>query len=223
MEYLIHFANALYLASYLMRDILWLRIFTIVAGTSLVFYFYLQPEPFLTPVYWNSIFVVMNIVWVVYLLLERRPVELTADEQELCNLVFRTITSREMINLLKIGEWECAKAGECLVPAGNVQESLLLIHSGRVCVEDDGRRLQTLESGQFVGSISFITDEIAPTSIVALESSRYVRWPKLALKNYLTKNPELHAAIQITLGRDLTKRLKDSYLPTSQPKPESPI
>jgi hypothetical protein len=223
MEFLIHFANGLYLTSYLMRDILWLRIFTIVAGSCLMFYFYTLPEPLLTPVYWNSVFVILNIAWVAHLLRQRRPVKLTADEQELCNLVFRTITSREMINLLRIGKWESAEAGECLVRAGNAQESLLLIHSGRACLEVDGKQLQVLEPGQFVGSISFITDEIAPASIVALEPIRLVRWPKISLKSYLTKNPELHAAIQTTLGRDLTRRLRDSWSPPLQPAPESSL
>lgn len=223
MEILIHFANGLYLTSYLMRDILWLRIFTIVAGSCLMIYFYLLPEPLLTPVYWNSVFVILNIAWVAHLLHERRPVKLNTDEQELCDLVFRTITSREMISLLRIGSWEFAKPGECLVRAGNAQESLLLIHSGRACVEVDGEQLQVLEAGQFIGSISFITDEIAPVSIVVLEPIRLVRWPKIALKSYLTKNPKLHAAIQTTLGRDLTRRLQNSWSPPSQPEPESPL
>lgn len=211
MEILIHFANVLYLISYVMRDILWLRIFTIIAGSCLIYYFYTLPEPFLTPVYWNLLFVALNIMWVARLLLDRRPISLNAEEQNLCELVFRSITPREMINLLKVGTWESSEEGDCIVSAGTVQDNLLLIQKGAACVEFDGEAKQELHPGQFVGSISFLTDEIAPADVVTTEQTRYVRWPKHALKGYLTKNPELHAAIQLTLGQDLTKRLKDSW------------
>jgi len=38
-------ANLLYLASYSVRDILWLRILTIVAAVLLIPYYYLQAVP----------------------------------------------------------------------------------------------------------------------------------------------------------------------------------
>ncbi len=69
----------------------------------------------------------------------------------------------------------------------------------------------TRNTGRFIGGISFITDETSPTNVVALEPNRYFCWPKSKLKRYLTKNPELHAAIQATLGIDLTKRLHDTW------------
>ena len=44
-------ANVLYLAFHTMRDIFWLRIFTVVAACCLIPYFYFQTEPLLTPIY----------------------------------------------------------------------------------------------------------------------------------------------------------------------------
>jgi hypothetical protein len=214
MDVLIHSANVIYLVSYVMRDILWLRIFTVVAASCLIFYFCFRPEPLLAPVYWNLLFIALNLYWIVRLLLERRPVRLTEEEQELCRLVFGTVTPREMINLLKLGVWKDAEIDECFVARGSNLDQLMLIHSGSACFEMDGRKLQVLKPGQFIGSISFITDETAPANVIALEPTRYVCWPKSTLKSYLTKNPELHAAIQTTLGIDLTKRLQDSWTPT---------
>ncbi len=106
---------------------------------------------------------------------------------------------------------EKSKANECFVAAGSQLDTLMVIHSGKAYLEIEGKRLQELHPGQFIGSISFITDETAPTNIIALEPTRYVCWPKSKLKGYLTKNPELHAAIQTTLGIDLTKRLQDAW------------
>ena len=44
-EYLINSANVLYLIAYFVRDMRWLRAFTIVAAGLLAAYFYLLPEP----------------------------------------------------------------------------------------------------------------------------------------------------------------------------------
>jgi len=217
MEILLHSANVIYLVSYVMRDILWLRFFTIIAAVCLIVYFYLLPEPLLTPVYWNVLFVSLNVFWVSRLLLERRPVQLTADEQQLCDLVFRLVSPREMINLLKIGGWQTAAVDDCIVPAGEKLDRLMLIHSGLVCYLVNGEKTQMFGPGQFMGSISFVTDETAPADIVVLEPTRFVSWKISSLRKYLSKNPELHAAIQATLGIDLSKKLEASWLQGQTP------
>jgi len=65
MEYLINTANVLYLVAYYMRDIRWLRAFTIVAASLLAAYFYFRPEPLMTAVYWNLFFGAMNAYYLV--------------------------------------------------------------------------------------------------------------------------------------------------------------
>ena len=62
MDALIYVANILYLLSYTVRDILYLRLLTVVAACCLVGYFYNQAEPLMTVVYWNVFFVAMNVL-----------------------------------------------------------------------------------------------------------------------------------------------------------------
>ena len=71
MESLIYIANLLYLTSYLVRDILRLRLLTVVAALCLVAYFYCREEPMMTVVYWNLFFVTLNVVQILRLLLGR--------------------------------------------------------------------------------------------------------------------------------------------------------
>jgi len=61
MEYFVHIANVLYLFSYSMRDILWLRILTIAAACFMLPYFYFQPDPLYPPIFWNLVFITLNI------------------------------------------------------------------------------------------------------------------------------------------------------------------
>jgi CRP-like cAMP-binding protein len=121
------------------------------------------------------------------------------------------MTPREMIRLLKLATWENAKAGECFVERGRPQDRLMVIYSGKACAEVDGRDVTELQPGQFIGSISYVTEETAPANVVALEPTRYVSWRKSQLKDFMNKNPELHSALKSTLAIDLTRWLQATW------------
>lgn len=61
MDILVYMANGLYLASYMVQDMLRLRLLTVLAACILVAYFYLRPEPMMTVVCWNLFFVALNL------------------------------------------------------------------------------------------------------------------------------------------------------------------
>ena len=211
MEYFVHAANVLYLFSYLVRDILWLRILTVVAASTLIPFFLFRPEPLLAPVYWNLLFTALNIYWIARLILERRPVHLTGNDLRLYQLVFRCLTPREMLQLLKLGTWEEASNDECFITQGDELERLMVICVGKACVMKDGKAVEELGAGQFIGGISFITERKAPADVVALEHTWYMSWPKTTLKEFLDSKPGLHTALQLTLGFDLSQRLEAAY------------
>jgi len=71
MDALVCTANVLYLLSYIVRDILHLRMLTIVAACCLVTYFYNQAQPLMTVVYWNLFFVALNALQLVSIVRRR--------------------------------------------------------------------------------------------------------------------------------------------------------
>lgn len=71
MDTLIYIANAIYLVSYLVRDILHLRLLTIAAATCLALYFGSRAEPLMEVVWWNLLFLVLNACQIGYILWER--------------------------------------------------------------------------------------------------------------------------------------------------------
>lgn len=210
MEYLIHVANVLYLASYLMRDILWLRLLAVVASSCLISYFYSRPEPLMPAIYWNLLFSALNLCWIVYLIMERRPVQLTGDDQRLYQLVFRCLKPREMLRLLSLGRWEHASPNDCFISQGDELDRLMVICSGKVRVEG-GKQVEELRDGQFVGGVSFISGGASPANVVAVEETHYMSWPRAKLKEFLEKHSELDTALHLTLGYDLSKRLGATY------------
>jgi CRP-like cAMP-binding protein len=210
-DLLIHAANIIYLFAYMVRDILWLRLLTVVATVCLIPYYYARPEPMMVPIYWSLVFTALNVYWIVRLLLERTPMKLSVDEQRLCELVFRTMSPREMMTLLKLATWKDAEPGECFVERHQPSDRLMVIYSGRACAEVEGRKVTELEPGQFIGSIDYVTQEAAPADILAIEPTRYVSWPKSKLRDLMSKNPELHLALKSTLAIDLTKWIQATW------------
>ena len=86
----IHFANVLYLVSYLVQDILWLRVLTVVAALSLIPYY--ATNWLGEAIAWNVVFLVINVVQIKLLMIRRLPVSLDEKEQSLYSRAFRALT-----------------------------------------------------------------------------------------------------------------------------------
>ena len=71
MEILVYMANGMYLASYFMKEMLHLRMLTVVAALCLAAYFYIRPEPMMTVVHWNLFFVALNVFQIVRIVMAR--------------------------------------------------------------------------------------------------------------------------------------------------------
>jgi CRP-like cAMP-binding protein len=215
MNFLVDLANASYLISYSVRDVLWLRIFAVIGGILLIPYYYHQPTPLMASIYWGLGFIALNMFWVVRLMLESRPVKLSEEEQLLYQLAFRTLTPREMLHLLKFAEWEDKETGEILQKEGEAQDRLSVIVSGRSVVQMQDRQVNEFGPGHFVGEFTFMTDEVALDSIVAIEPVRHVSWHKNELKKFLKDKPELMAALGLILGRDIGSLLVAAWNTTT--------
>ena len=207
MAYLVHAANVLYLLSYLVKDMLWLRLLTVVAGVLLMTWALLQPEPMWASLAWNSLFLSINLYQSWRLILERRPVRLSERETLLYRLAFRTLAPREFVKLLAIGRWEEAKPDARIVERSRRLDRLLIIASGRTAVRL-GERVVELGEGRFVGEMSFITGDAPTADVVAIDAVRYVSWPMAELRAFLAEHPSLRAAWQAVLGADLVSKLR---------------
>ena len=117
-NYFIHAANVLLLVAYSVRDILWLRLFAVAASLISLPYFVLQPTPQWPPIAWSVVFAGINAFQSWRLYLERRPVKLTPDEEEVRRLAFAQLPSRKVLQLVSLGSWTTAAPGERLIEHG---------------------------------------------------------------------------------------------------------
>src|SRR4026207_513764 len=111
-NYFIHVANILLLVAYSVRDILWLRLFAVGASVVSIPYFLLQPTRLWAPLGWTVVFAGINLLQSWRLFMERQPVKLTAEEEEVRRLVFQDLPPRKVLQVLSIGVWFTAHPGE---------------------------------------------------------------------------------------------------------------
>lgn len=82
-DWCIHAANIFYLASFLGRDMLWLRVLTccgLIFG--IVFFTTCQPAPMYGPTFWHIAFLIINFYQIHHLIGERRRLRLSREQEE---------------------------------------------------------------------------------------------------------------------------------------------
>jgi hypothetical protein len=207
MEIWFHLANVLYVVSYLVTDIMWLRALAVLGGLSSLTWTLTTPTPSLTFIGWTLVYNTINMVQIGRLWHERRPLRLSAEEQALYATAFRTLTPREFQRLLAAGTWQEAPAKEVLIEEGARPGRMLVLASGRAAVKVHGREVAALHPGQFAGEMSFLTGAATTAAVEVVEPARFVSWATADLERFLVKHPPLRAALQIVLGRDLAAKL----------------
>jgi len=207
MEIWFHLANVLYVVSYLVTDIMWLRALAVLGGLSSLTWTLTTPTPSLTFIGWTLVYNTINMVQIGRLWHERRPLRLSAEEQALYATAFRTLTPREFQRLLAAGTWQEAPAKEVLIEEGARPGRMLVLASGRAAVKVHGREVAALHPGQFAGEMSFLTGAATTAAVEVVEPARFVSWATADLERFLVRHPPLRAALQLVLGRDLAAKL----------------
>jgi hypothetical protein len=176
-DYLVHFSNILLLVAYSVRDILWLRWFAVAAALTNIPYFLVQPDVLWPPVTWALVFMAINLYQIMHIYRERRAVVLSADEQMLYDMGFRSLRPREFVSLLLAGEWKNGSKGDRILTEGTPAAAICIAISGDVDVQKQGRRVGTLVPGQLVGTALALTGEPSPVEATFTGPARYMCWP----------------------------------------------
>lgn len=217
-HWMLHLGNVLYLCAYSVRDILWLRILSVVAMFSLLPYYYCcGPAPMYEPILWQSVFIAINLVQIALLILERRPVFLGEEEMRLYRSVFRGLSPREFVKLVGLAEWKRAEEGEVLLRQNEKVQQLALISTGRASVELDDRHIAEVGPCQFIGEMGFLTEEPASADVIAGIPVDYLSWPTKELRDFLRDNPQIHVKVQGILGVDLVEKLRREGFSAAHP------
>ena len=199
-----HLAFGLIAFSFLVKDILWLRVVSILASLFSVFYNYVIPaNPMWLAINWNIVFVVVNLYHIAVIIYEKRPIKMAPKDKELYETLFKDLSPVEYLKISKVAEWRSFKSGETIIRQNHLVTDLILIYNGTVDVVVGTKKVAELKDGQFVGEMSFLTEKSATATCIVKHDTECLVWKQPEFKELLKRNPALYYTIQSLLSNQL--------------------
>lgn len=203
-----HLAFGLIAFSFLVKDILWLRVVSVVASLFSILYNYTIPaDPMWLAINWNIVFVLVNVYHIAVIIYEKRPIKMKVKDKELYEALFKELSPVEYLKVTKIAKWKKFKSGVPLIKEGADVKSLILIYNGTIDVAVKGAKVAELRDGQFVGEMSFLTERPATATCIAKHDCECLVWRQPEFKSLLKRNPSLYFSIQSLLSAQVSDAL----------------
>jgi CRP-like cAMP-binding protein len=206
---LVNVSNIVFLAAFSVRDVFKLRLLSIAGEALILPYYYFQNEKLWPPIFWGAAFMIVNAVRIVAMALERRPVVLSDNEEQLYRVAFSSIDKREFLRLVSLARWVDCSAGEVVLEKGQqISEAIVLI-SGDVEAILGSKTRVALRPGQLIGDVSAYSGLASPLDVVARGPGTLAKWDLRHLREFTAGRPELRANLLQIVSMDLSVKLRD--------------
>ena len=201
----------IYLAAFLAKKIVWLRILTITGNFLVVPYFlYFHETPLWNSFVWICIYTIINLVMLFIIYIESRPIELSDLEQNIYNMTFKSLEPRVFKKLIDHGSLEEFQPDVNLVTRDSELDSLMLVVEGEAeVVLRHGEEL-IIPTGGFIGEQSYITGEKTSADVkTGKEAAKIIRWNSEELRKHLAGKEVLKDSLDLIFTADLIHKLRD--------------
>ena len=208
---LLNCAYTIWLAAFLARKIVWLRLFTVTGNFIVVpYYLFFFEKPLWNPIIWISIYTTINLVMLVIIYIESRPITLSDLEQKIYDRTFKSLEPRVFKKLIDHGSLIEHQAEENLVNRDSELDSLMLVVEGEAeVILKHGEHL-FIPRGGFIGEQSFITGGKTSADVTTgKESTTILHWNSQELRKYLANKDTLKDTLDLIFTSDLIYKLRD--------------
>lgn len=203
--YLIHVGYLLMLAGLLARDILMLRCLLLGAQIILALYAVSIAIPAITA--WNTLFAVINVVWIGRIVRERRAVRVPPDLQPIHERYFAAMSAAEFLRWWRLGRTETIR-DRPLTREGVTPSALYFVLAGIVTVQRGEAVVAQLGPGCFVGEMSLVTGRAANALVKPFDQVTVHRWDRTDVEPLQARDLTLWAKIQSAIGVDLVAKIQ---------------
>ena len=210
-------ANSLYVISYMVTSILWLRVIALVATISTFPYFYFQSEPLWLAIFWQSAFFVVNFINLALLWYSMRKRKFSEIEEEVHIRYFSDLKDYEVAPVFEHAELLRPKNGSTLLKQGQVNDSLLLLVKGDCDVILPNSTVVKLAPGKFVGEMSFLSGDPVSADIVVNDDSMFYVWKRDKLKKLFSKHALYKPYIYSLCSMDMAEKLRQMSKSVARP------
>ena len=204
-----HLSYVLLVASMMMRSMKWLRAIAISAGVVSAFYGYFFLRDFVT-VFWEVIFVSVNLIQLLILEFENRRAKFSEDEKKFVEAVIPDVEKAHAKRLLKLAKHIEYEPGSILTREGQPVERLLYLIRGAVRIDKEGAMVGVCGHDDFIGEIGFMLKTNATATSVVTNSARCLSFDPEALRNLLSKHTDLRHSLESSFNRNLVGKLVKS-------------
>lgn len=201
----------IYLAAFLAKKIVWLRLLTITGNFLIVPYFlYFHETPLWNSFVWTCIYTIINLVMLFIIYLESRPISLDDLEQRIYDRTFKSLEPRVFKKLIDHGSLEEFQPDVNLVTRDSELDSLMYVVEGEaVVVLKHGEKL-IIPTGGFIGEQSYITGEKTSADVkTGKEAAKIILWNSEELRKHLAGKEVLKDSLDLIFTADLIHKLRD--------------
>lgn len=198
------------ISSYLFRNILLLRVMTILgmllyvigaltagldaSGMKIIFLF-------------SCVAISINIYQSVQIILEKKPVFLPDSLRAIYTEHFDVMTTREFYKLYQLATIKKIEKGSYIAMQNAPISDITIILDGNVFVVKNDTPLIRLGPGFFIGEMSFITGGIATATVIAEEEVNAIVWSKMDILKLMESNPILYTKFKHAIACHLIKKM----------------
>lgn len=205
-EYLYSVAAVFSFAAYVFSNMLWLRIFLIVAA---ILYIITGVSLGLTSMAgWNIAYLIINSYHVAVILFNKSTVMLPDQIKDIYKEAFTTLTTREFKKIIMTNPYHAYQSGEKIMSEGEETNELFLLLSGNVSVIASQKEIAAISSGDFIGEMSFMSKQTASADVFAKNDVVVAYWTHADLNKLEQKNTKIYNKFLTIVGRDLVRKLK---------------
>jgi hypothetical protein len=190
------------------KDILWLRI--VLFGGHFFIWLYAFSSNNISVLFWNSLFIIINGIRIVYLFRKRRTYQIPEHLADLYGNIFSAMTKKKFLDFWNMGQPK-EVYDEHILKHGDKTKAISIILKGRVQVSKNGRPLAALGRGRFIDDMGFLTEETASADISANGQVVYQSWADPKLSRLQHSNPNMLLKLQNIIAKDLTIKIKNTF------------
>ena len=201
-----HMAYVLLIASMMMRQMVWLRLFVIASALVGILYSIIWLNDPVSS-FWESLLVLVNLVQLAITWRQNRSARFSAQELSFAQSRLRGLPRGEQRRLLDKGAWVTAGQGETLIVEGSMPNDLIYIADGTADVLIGDRVVARCGPGTYVGEMSLVGDAPASATVQATSPMEVWRISRSVLAALDQNQPTWLAVIEAGIARDMRGKI----------------
>lgn len=162
--------------------------------------------------------ITISVVGISRMLFVNLRLRFTQDERNFIDTMLQGLPLAQARMLMDIGLWADAAPGAVLTVQGEPVNHLCFLASGEADVIVDGKVIAVCQAGAMIGEVTYLSGEPASATVLTNQAVRCLRFEAATLRQFLSRNPDIRAALEQNMANHLRTKLITASNNASAPK-----